>query len=196
MWRPPQRRSEVYGLGRTRAVRRPKPPCRAFSRRSISGRARLPSARGCRAMVPWRATDDGDVTRGVIDWYAGSPRQAGRARRRSDRHSRCRERAAAADRRRPFLAGCARWCRRARGGGGETRLFIQLIDFLAIRRRPDPHKFSSASCDHRRASRGAGGRQPTTPSARPPRRVSDGELDRVSGGGRTRRSSNSAIASA
>ena len=25
--------------------------------------------------------------------------------------------------------------------GGETRLFIQLIDFLAIRRRPEPEKF-------------------------------------------------------
>jgi dimethylglycine catabolism A len=28
-----------------------------------------------------------------------------------------------------------------RASGGETRLFIQIIDFLMIRRRPDPQKF-------------------------------------------------------
>src|SRR3990172_1327108 len=41
-----------------------------------------------------------------------------------------------------FIAGLARLTDAVkRASGGETRPFIQLIDFLAIRRRPEPEKF-------------------------------------------------------
>ena len=95
------------------------------------------------AMVPWRATDDGVVTREVLDWYErfarGQPGglvveatgirdiPSGPLLRIGD------------DRFIPGLAELVRTVRRA--SGGRTRLFIQLIDFLRIRRRPDPARF-------------------------------------------------------
>ena len=118
-------------------------------------------------MVPWRATEEGFVTPEVLDWYgrfaAGQP---GGHRGRGDRHPRRAERSAccASD----TIASCracaiARrgWC--ARRAAAHTRLLIQLIDFLAIRRRPEPTTLSSGSSsgDHRaapRVPRHAGGR--------------------------------------
>ncbi|HZD88653.1 MAG TPA: hypothetical protein VE224_01005 [Pseudolabrys sp.] len=94
-------------------------------------------------MVPWRASEDGLVTDDVIAWY--------------DRFARGRPGAIVVeatgirdipsgpllrighDRYIPGLRRLADTVREA--SGGETRLFIQLIDFLAIRRRPDPAKF-------------------------------------------------------
>ena len=95
------------------------------------------------AMVPWRATEDGFVTRNVIDWYArfaeGRPGvivieatgirdvKSGPLLRIGD------------DR---FIPGLSELVRAVRdASGGRTRLFIQLIDFLAIRRRPARDKF-------------------------------------------------------
>jgi dimethylglycine catabolism A len=95
------------------------------------------------AMVPWRATDDGFVTRDVLDWYRrfaqGRPAAivveatairdvpSGPLLRIGD------------DRFLPGLEELADAVRRA--SDGETRLFIQLIDFLSIRRRPDPARY-------------------------------------------------------
>jgi 2,4-dienoyl-CoA reductase-like NADH-dependent reductase (Old Yellow Enzyme family) len=95
------------------------------------------------AMVPWRATEDGVVTPAVLDWYArfadGQPGvlvveatgirdvASGPLLRIGD------------DR---FLPGLRRLVDTVREhSGGRTRLFIQAIDFLAVRRRPEPPKY-------------------------------------------------------
>jgi 2,4-dienoyl-CoA reductase-like NADH-dependent reductase (Old Yellow Enzyme family) len=95
------------------------------------------------AMVPWRATDDGEVTPALLDWYArfaaGRPGvlvveatgirdvPSGPLLRIGD------------DRFVPGLARLAETIRAA--SGGETLVFIQLLDFLAIRRRPAPERY-------------------------------------------------------
>lgn len=108
-------------------------------------------ARGCvlstrtwvPAMVPWRATDEGLVSQDVLDWYGrfadGRPGAivveatgvrdvpSGPLLRAGD------------DR---FVEGLTRLADVVRArSGGETRCFVQLIDFLAIRRRPEPSKY-------------------------------------------------------
>ncbi len=95
------------------------------------------------AMVPWRSTDEGYVTKDVIEWYArfaeGRPGAivveatgirdipSGPLLRIGD------------DRFIPGLKELTAAVHEA--SHGETRLFIQLIDFLSIRRRPEPEKF-------------------------------------------------------
>lgn len=95
------------------------------------------------AMVPWRATEDGFVTPEVLDWYArfarGKPGvlvveatgvrdvASGPLLRIND------------DRFVPGLRDLVAAVREA--SGGETKLFIQIIDFLGIRRRPDRTKY-------------------------------------------------------
>ena len=111
------------------------------------------------AMVPWRATPDGEAGPDVIDWYArfakGRPGAivieatgirdvpSGPLLRIGD------------DR---FVPGLARLVEAVRkASGGETKLLIQLIDFLAIKRRPDRATFLSrflALTDRHRAATG------------------------------------------
>ena len=95
------------------------------------------------AMVPWRATDDGFVTDEVLAWYArfaeGRPGvlvveatgirdiASGPLLRIGD------------DR---FVPGLRRLVETVRDrSDGRTRLFIQAIDFVSVRRRPEPEKF-------------------------------------------------------
>jgi 2,4-dienoyl-CoA reductase-like NADH-dependent reductase (Old Yellow Enzyme family) len=95
------------------------------------------------AMVPWRATEDGLVTPEVLEWYGrfaeGQPGvlvveatgirdvASGPLLRIGD------------DR---FLPGLRRLVDTVRErSGGRTRLFIQALDFLAVRRRPAPAAF-------------------------------------------------------
>jgi 2,4-dienoyl-CoA reductase-like NADH-dependent reductase (Old Yellow Enzyme family) len=95
------------------------------------------------AMVPWRATEDGLVTDDVVDWYArfaaGRPGAlvveatgvrdvpSGPLLRIGD------------DR---FIPGLTRLAAAVRAAShGQTRLLIQLIDFLAVKRRPPPERF-------------------------------------------------------
>ena len=95
------------------------------------------------AMVPWRAAEEGLVTPEVLDWYArfaeGQPGvlvveatgirdvASGPLLRIGD------------DR---FIPGLRQLVETVRErSGGRTRLFIQLIDFLTVRRRPQPEKF-------------------------------------------------------
>lgn len=90
------------------------------------------------AMVPWRATQDGEVTPAVLDWYGRFARgrpgvlvveatgirdvPSGPLLRAGDEH---------------FVDGLSRLVQRVRDESqGDTRVFIQLIDFLAIKRRP------------------------------------------------------------
>src|SRR5688500_12326789 len=95
------------------------------------------------AMVPWRATEDGLVTPEVLAWYErfarGQPGAlvveatgirdipSGPLLRIGD------------DRFIPGLAELVRTVRRA--SGGRTKIFIQIIDFLRIRRRPEPARY-------------------------------------------------------
>lgn len=95
------------------------------------------------AMVPWRATEDGLVTDDVIDWYRrfaqGRPgvivveatgiRDVPSGPLLRIGHDR-------------FVEGLAKLVAAVReASGGHTLLFIQLIDFLAIRRRPERAKY-------------------------------------------------------
>ena len=95
------------------------------------------------AMVPWRATEDGFVTPDVVDWYrrfaAGRPgvlvveatgiRDIPSGPLLRIGHDR-------------FGDGLARLVDAVReASNGETLLLIQLIDFLAIRRRPAREKY-------------------------------------------------------
>jgi len=95
------------------------------------------------AMVPWRATEEGFVTRDVIDWYRrfaeGKPgvivvEATGIREIPSGPLLRI-----GADR---FISGLRDLVSAVKeASGGETLLFIQLIDFLSIRRRPPRDKF-------------------------------------------------------
>ena len=95
------------------------------------------------AMVPWRATEDGFVTEENIAWYrrfaAGRPgalvveatgvRDIPSGPLLRIGHDR-------------FLPGLKKLVEAVReASDGETRLFIQIIDFLTVKRRPDPIKF-------------------------------------------------------
>ncbi|MBV8743435.1 MAG: hypothetical protein JO134_00165 [Xanthobacteraceae bacterium] len=97
------------------------------------------------AMVPWRATDEGYVTEEVIDWYARFAR--GRPGAIVVEATGIRDVPSGPllrighDRFLPGLQHLTDAVRRA--SDGHTRLLIQLIDFLAIRRRPEPDKFFS-----------------------------------------------------
>lgn len=95
------------------------------------------------AMVPWRATDDGLVTQDNLDWYRrfaqGRPgalvveatgiRDIPSGPLLRIGHDR-------------FIPGLKQLVETVReASAGQTKLFIQIIDFLAVKRRPDPHKY-------------------------------------------------------
>jgi 2,4-dienoyl-CoA reductase-like NADH-dependent reductase (Old Yellow Enzyme family) len=107
------------------------------------GRLALAQRTWIPAMVPWRATERGEVTRDVIDWYRrfaqGRPGAivveatgirdipSGPLLRAS--HDR-------------YIDGLQQIVEAVReASDGETKLFIQLIDFLAIKRRQPADKF-------------------------------------------------------
>src|ERR671916_2067108 len=107
------------------------------------GPVRLESRTWVPAMVPWRATDDGLVTRENIDWYArfaeGRPgaivveatgiRDIPSGPLLRIGHDR-------------FLPGLEKLVEAVgRASSGRTRLLIQIIDFLNVRRRPEKSKF-------------------------------------------------------
>ena len=108
-----------------------------------SGRLELAERTWVPAMVPWRATDDGVVTPEVLAWYErfarGQPgalvveatgiRDVPSGPLLRIGHDR-------------FLPGLSELVRTVRGAsGGRTRLFIQILDFLRIRRRPEPERY-------------------------------------------------------
>ena len=107
------------------------------------GRLHLAERTWVPAMVPWRATEDGVVTQEVLAWYErfarGQPgalvveatgiRDVPSGPLLRIGHER-------------FLPGLSELVRTVRrASGGRTRLFIQIIDFLRIRRRPEPERF-------------------------------------------------------
>lgn len=108
-----------------------------------AGRLQLADRTWVPAMVPWRATEEGCVTPEVLSWYERFARGApgaivveatgvrdvpsGPLLRIGD------------DRFIPGLEDLVRTVRRA--SGGRTRLLIQIIDFLTVRRRPTRETF-------------------------------------------------------
>jgi 2,4-dienoyl-CoA reductase-like NADH-dependent reductase (Old Yellow Enzyme family) len=100
---------------------------------SLSARTWVP------AMVPWRASLDGEVNADVLDWYErfaqGEPgvlvvEATGVRDTASGPLLRIHE-----DR---FIPGLTRLVNRVReASGGRTKLFIQIIDFLGVKRRPE-----------------------------------------------------------
>jgi len=110
------------------------------------------------AMVPWRATADGFVTQDNLDWYRrfaeGRPaalvveatgvRDIPSGPLLRIGHDR-------------FLPGLKKLVETVREASeGHTKLFIQIIDFLAVKRRPDPQKyferFLKITSSHREAA--------------------------------------------
>ena len=141
MWRPPERIRHTPSPGRWPSAAEAA-GSRLFSPVRIAGLT-LRQRTWVPAMVPWRASAEGLVTQEVLDWYERFARgrpgalvleatgirdvPSGPLLRISD------------DR---FLPGLREVVRRVRAASaGQTRLFIQLIDFLAIRRRPDPSRY-------------------------------------------------------
>jgi 2,4-dienoyl-CoA reductase-like NADH-dependent reductase (Old Yellow Enzyme family) len=141
MWKPAERiRHELLPGGW---------PTREEAARSFlfspleAGRLRVATRTWVPAMVPWRATDEGFVTDELLAWYERFARgrpgvlvveatgirdvPSGPLLRIGD------------DRFVPGLAELAATVRRA--SGGETRLLLQVIDFLAVRRRPEKDKY-------------------------------------------------------
>jgi len=141
MWKPPERIKYQATPG-------PQPTAaeaarsRLFSEVSL-GPVTLAERTWVPAMVPWRATEEGEVSDDVVDWYARFAR--GRPGAIVVEATGIRDVPSGPllrighDR---FLPGLTRLVDAVREASqGQTRLFIQLIDFLAIRRRPEPGRF-------------------------------------------------------
>ena len=141
MWKPPERIKHAQ-----LAARWPSAEEAAGSQLYSpieQGRLKLRHRTWVPAMVPWRATEEGFVTDEVLAWYErfarGRPSAlvveatgirdipSGPLLRVGD------------DRFVPGLEQLVRTVRDA--SGGETRVLLQVIDFLTIRRRPEKEKF-------------------------------------------------------
>ncbi len=141
MWRPPERIKWSPEPGRW-PTREEAARARLFQPVAI-GPVNLDSRTWVPAMVPWRATGDGIVTPEVLGWYERFARgrpgaivveatgirdiPSGPLLRIGD------------DRFIPGLKTLVETV--ARASGGRTRLLVQIIDFLAIRRRPRRDRF-------------------------------------------------------
>ena len=141
MWRPPERIKWAARPGRW-PTREEAAASRLFSPVDI-GPLALEARTWVPAMVPWRATGDGIVTPEVLGWYERFARgrpgaivveatgirdiPSGPLLRIGD------------DRFIPGLKTLVDTV--AEASGGHTRLLIQIIDFLAIRRRPPRDRF-------------------------------------------------------
>ena len=141
MWKPPERIKFFPSLARM-PTRQEAQAARLFSPVQL-GPISLRHRTWVPAMVPWRSNEEGEVTEDVIQWYArfaqGQPGAivieatgirnvpSGPLLRIGD------------DR---YIDGLKRLTQAVhQASGGHTRLLIQLIDFLRIRRRPDPQVF-------------------------------------------------------
>ncbi|MBV8168640.1 MAG: NADH:flavin oxidoreductase [Alphaproteobacteria bacterium] len=141
MWKPAERIRYEASPGRVPSAAEAR-AARLFAPLA-RGPLRLAQRTWVPAMVPWRATEEGFATDAVIDWYGRFAR--GRPGAIVVEATGIRDVPSGPllrighDR---FLPGLTRLVEAVRReSGGETRLFIQLIDFLAIRRRPEPQKF-------------------------------------------------------
>jgi len=141
MWKPPQKIRWNTGKGFVPDVATLR-ASRLFAPLQV-GRLTLETRTWVPAMVPWRADDQGFVTDNVLDWYGrfakGRPaaivveatgiRDVPSGPLLRVGHDR-------------FIPGLTSLVARVRDEShGHTKLFIQLIDFLSIRRRPARDKF-------------------------------------------------------
>lgn len=141
MWHPTQKIVYRPEAGRCPS-REDAEASRLFSPVRIGGLT-LRSRTWVPAMVPWRASAEGEVTRNVLDWYGrfaqGQPgaiviEATGIRDVPSGPLLRIGH-----DRYIDGLAGVVETIHRE--SEGKTRAFVQLIDFLSIRRRPEREKF-------------------------------------------------------
>jgi 2,4-dienoyl-CoA reductase-like NADH-dependent reductase (Old Yellow Enzyme family) len=142
MWKPPDRiRHPLPLLGAPTAEEAAR--SLLFSPLTLASGLTLHERTWVPAMVPWRATEDGFVTRDVLDWYArfadGEPgvivveatgiRDVPSGPLLRIGHDR-------------FIPGLTELVETVRKhSGGRTRLFIQIIDFLRIKRRPPRERY-------------------------------------------------------
>jgi 2,4-dienoyl-CoA reductase-like NADH-dependent reductase (Old Yellow Enzyme family) len=141
MWKPPQR-IKYIPLVDTWPSSADSARANLFSVVDV-GSMQLEQRTWVPAMVPWRASEDGFVTDDVLDWYGrfarGKPgaivveatgiRDVPSGPLLRIGHDR-------------FLPGLKQLANRVRQeSGGHTRLLIQIIDFLGIRRRPEREKY-------------------------------------------------------
>ncbi|MBI5790114.1 MAG: NADH:flavin oxidoreductase [Rhodocyclales bacterium] len=141
MWQPPQRIAFKAAPGRI-PTREEAAGSRLFSPLN-HGPVQLTSRTWVPAMVPWRADPDGNVTQAVVDWYA----------RLAEGQPGCIVIEATGIRDVPsgplLRVGHDRYVdglRRVvdaihRHSEGKTRAYIQLIDFLGVKRRPEREKY-------------------------------------------------------
>jgi 2,4-dienoyl-CoA reductase-like NADH-dependent reductase (Old Yellow Enzyme family) len=141
MWRPPERIRYAAQTGRI-PTREEAERSRLFSpleerRLSLAQRTWVPP------MVPWRATEDGFVSDAVVAWYERLAR--GRPGAIVVEATGIRDVPSGPLLRighDSYVEGLKKLVHAVRhASGGRTRLFIQVIDFLAIRSRPEPVKF-------------------------------------------------------
>lgn len=160
MWKPPERIRFQAGHGIVPS-REEAAASRLFSPLQ-AGPLALEQRTWVPAMVPWRATEEGFVTDAVCGWYARFA--AGRPGAIVIEATGVRDVPSGPllrighDR---FLPGLKRLVEAVRdASAGRTRLLIQLIDFLGIRRRPDPAtyfgRFLAVTDRHRAHPRLAG----------------------------------------
>jgi len=141
MWKPPQR-IKYIPLVDTWPSREETARARLFSPLQL-GPLSLEQRTWVPAMVPWRASDDGRVTEDVLNWYGRFAR--GRPGAIVVEATGIRDVPSGPllrighDR---FLPGLQQLVERVRHeSGGHTRLLIQIIDFLGIRRRPQRERY-------------------------------------------------------
>ncbi len=188
MWRPAERIHFEPSAGRI-PTREQAAHSKLFSPLRV-GRLNLAQRTWVPAMVPWRATEEGEVTDAVIAWYErfarGKPgaivveatgvRDVPSGPLLRIGHDR-------------YVEGLQRLVEAVQAAsGGQTKLFIQIIDFLNIRRRPDPAKyferFLAITEAHRRAVDAEG--LPDARSAGAARRARRGRLEERADGARAR----------
>lgn len=155
MWKPPQRIKHAI-LDESWPSREEASGAILFQPLPI-GHTTLEERTWVPAMVPWRATEEGFVTPQILEWYRrfaqGRPgalvveatgiRDVPSGPLLRIGHDR-------------FLPGLKQLVETVReASGGRTRLLIQIIDFLAVRRRPTPekyfHRYLEITDRHRRA---------------------------------------------
>ena len=141
MWRPPERIKHQLLPARWPTAEEAD-ASRWFTPLTV-GRVRLEERTWVPAMVPWRATEDGFVTPEVLDWYERFAK--GRPGALVVEATGVRDIPSGPllrvghDRFVPGLETLTAIVRRA--SAGHTRLYLQIIDFLAIRRRPERSKY-------------------------------------------------------
>ncbi|MCF8198934.1 MAG: hypothetical protein K9J42_09225 [Sulfuritalea sp.] len=141
MWKPPQRIAFLPQRGSV-PTKEQASASRLFSQ-LVAGPVALSSRTWVPAMVPWRADNDGHATQAVIDWYArfakGQPgcivieatgiRDVPSGPLLRAGHDR-------------FTEGLKRIADAIHESSqGKTKAYIQLIDYLAVKRRPEKTRF-------------------------------------------------------